>query len=44
MKIKAMRSIPSTFRQIAVASTVAVVSKQTTVGDVLHDAKNYNLA
>ena len=41
-QVKAVLSIPSTVVKIAVASTVAVVSGQATVGDVVNDVKNYS--
>lgn len=43
-KAKAVLSIPSSITKIAIASTVSVVSKQTTFDDVVNDIKNYNFS
>ena len=41
-QVKAVLSIPSTVVKIAAASTVAVVSRNATVGDVVNDVKKYS--
>lgn len=41
-KVKAVCSIPSTVAKIATASTIAIVSGQATLGDVLNDVKDYS--